>query len=526
MWNLCTGGASINKLVEYFENLYLGIIDAVYELKGLEISTDVTGSRYCETTPEASVPVNSENLNRTELILDSSLESDRLFCSCGECCFVCFYAICFSILKEISYWNENTLDAIIENSHYIHENMMLKEHCTVSDLPTSLVIDVAYIEASFNVVYKGIKEKQQSLFVIQEMKTVITENQEHNTGFLMSTSLSKCYVCCIFKRRNLGRQSYAVFGVDNKKAKGYVYEIFENVTSAIELLVRILTDKQELKAKTYEMQFIKCSCDLLEKDRQKIIRRHLSVKQKQNLAKQRRENYASMDPVKKRACLDNCAVKYTNMESGQKKALMIRKAESYRLMEPTKKQKLSIQNAEKYKVMDPNKKQELSVQNAKKYKLIEVNKKQQLRVQNAEKYKVMEPNKKQELFLQNAERYRGMDFVEKKNLIKQIATRRKELKEKKCSSTFSLNYYIQQFNRAIREGPCYICVVCNRLLYRKTVLEFKKDKYKTNSCLFTSVTSFNGNVYICKTCDVTIKKKNKTPCQAVYNNLAVDDVPS
>ena len=247
---------SIYKLVEYFENLYLGIIDAVYELKGLEISTDVTESRYCETTPVAPVPVNSENLNRTELISDSSLESDRLFCSCGGCCFVCFYAICFSILKEISYWNENTLDAIIENSNYIHENMMLKEHCTVSDLPTSLVIDVANIEASFNVAFKGIKEKQQSLFVIQEMKTVITENQEHNTGFLMSTSQSKCYVCCIFKRRNLGRRSYAVFGVDNKKAKGYVYEIFKSVASAIELLVKILTDKKELEAKIRRM---KCS---------------------------------------------------------------------------------------------------------------------------------------------------------------------------------------------------------------------------------------------------------------------------
>ena len=191
---------------------------------------------------------------------------------------------------------------------------MLKEHCTVSDLPTNLVIDVGNIEASFNVVYKGKKKKQQSLFVIQEMKTVITENQEHNTGFLMSTSQSKCYVCCIFKRRNLGRQSYAVFGIDNKKSKGYVYEIFDSVTSAIELLVRILTDKKELEAATYEMQFIKCSCDLLEKERQRIIRNHLSVKQKQNFAKKRRENYASMDPVKKRACLDNCAVKYVNME--------------------------------------------------------------------------------------------------------------------------------------------------------------------------------------------------------------------
>ena len=84
------------------------------------------------------------------------------------------------------------------------------------------------------------------------MKTIITENQEQNNGFLMSTSQSKCYVCCLFKRRNLGRQSYAVFGLDNKKAKGYVYEVFESVTSAIKLLVKILTDKKELEAKTYE----------------------------------------------------------------------------------------------------------------------------------------------------------------------------------------------------------------------------------------------------------------------------------
>ena len=112
--------ASIYKLVEYFENLYLGIIDAVYELKGVEILTDLTGSD-CQTTPEACPPVNIENLNRTELIADSSLESDTSFCSCTGCCFICFYAICFSILKEINYWNENILDAIIENSNKEHD---------------------------------------------------------------------------------------------------------------------------------------------------------------------------------------------------------------------------------------------------------------------------------------------------------------------------------------------------------------------------------------------------------------------
>ena len=214
----------------------------------------------------------------------------------------------------------------------------------------------------------------------------------------------------------------------------------------------------------------------------------MSVKQKQKLAKQQRDNYAAMEPTKKRVCLDNCAAKYANMESCQKKALTIRKAEKYRLMEPTKKRKLSDQKVQKYRLMEPNKKQELSIQ-------------------NPEKYRLMEPNKKQELSIQNAEKYRRMDCGEKKDVIKQIVTRRKELKEEKCSSTYSLDYYIQQFNRDIREGPYHICVVCNRLLYRKTVVEFKKDKYNCSSCLFTSVTSFNGKMYICNTCLVTIKKK-------------------
>ena len=51
--------------MEYFENLYAGIIDAVYEMRGVQISTDVimTGSVVL-MTPEASPAVNIENLHR------------------------------------------------------------------------------------------------------------------------------------------------------------------------------------------------------------------------------------------------------------------------------------------------------------------------------------------------------------------------------------------------------------------------------------------------------------------------------
>ena len=253
--------------------------------------------------------------------------------------------------------------------------------------------------------------------------------------------------------------------------------------------------------------------------------RLMEPNKRQELSIKEAEKYRLMEPSKRQELSVKNAEKYRLMEPSKKEELNFKNSEKYRFMEPSKKQELSVKNAEKYRLMEPSQKQELFVQNAEKYRLMEPSKKQELFLQNAEKYRLMEPNKKQELFLQNAEKYRLMDSDKKKDLIKQIVAKGKESKHKKCS-TRSLDYYIEQFKRdLIREGPYHICVVCNRLLYRKTVLEFKKGKYNCNSCLFTSVTSFNGNMYICNTCHVTIKKKNKTPCQAVYNNLAVDEVP-
>ena len=149
--------ASLDKVVEYFENLYIGSKDAVYELKGVEILTDGAGTVGLSTR-EISLPANIENLNGNQINLVGSPESD-MYCSCARCCFICFYAICFSVLKEIRYWNESTLDSIIEKSNQLHESIMLKDHCTVSDLPNCLAIDVANITASFNVVYKETKKR-------------------------------------------------------------------------------------------------------------------------------------------------------------------------------------------------------------------------------------------------------------------------------------------------------------------------------------------------------------------------------
>ena len=44
------------------------------------------------------------------------------------------------------------------------------------------------------------------------------------------------------------------------------------------------------------------------------------------------------------------------------------------------------------------------------------------------------------------------------------------------------------FQKAIQDGPYYICVVCNRTLYRKTVKFFHESKYETTAQnIFTNV---------------------------------------
>ena len=59
----------------------------------------------------------------------------------------------------------------------------------------------------------------------------------------------------------------------------------------------------------------------------------------------------------------------------------------------------------------------------------------------------------------------------------------------------SVKYFIVRFSpnstafqSKIREGPYYICSICNRILYKKTVIQLKKKQmYNTQQELFTEL---------------------------------------
>ena len=110
-----------------------------------------------------------------------------------------------------------------------------------------------------------------------------------------------------------------------------------------------------------------------------------------------------------------------------------------------------------------------------------------------------------------------MDARKKKRLLSQL--------NEKLVKARSVELCINQFKTKIREGPYFICTVCNRILYKKSVITCLEEK---NPCqtYFNIQPSFYGKQYICNTCHSKVIKGN-LPCQAVVNgNMYVDEIPT
>ena len=84
---------------------------------------------------------------------------------------------------------------------------------------------------------------------------------------------------------------------------------------------------------------------------------------------------------------------------------------------------------------------------------------------------------------------------------------------------------ISKFQSRIKEGFYYICSVCNRLLYRKSVKLLEKKYSSVPKTLFKDIASFDSKEYICTTCHSKVVK-GKIPCQAIYNDMSIDEIPA
>ena len=84
---------------------------------------------------------------------------------------------------------------------------------------------------------------------------------------------------------------------------------------------------------------------------------------------------------------------------------------------------------------------------------------------------------------------------------------------------------VSELKCLIKEGPYFICVICHRCLYKRSVIRFDFSNYSSVvNQLVQLVGSYDHGVYLCKTCHSKVKK-NKVPCLAVSNKLSVEWLP-
>ena len=81
---------------------------------------------------------------------------------------------------------------------------------------------------------------------------------------------------------------------------------------------------------------------------------------------------------------------------------------------------------------------------------------------------------------------------------------------------------VQRFKLEVRNGPFFICVICNRCLYKRSVKIFHSHNYNMPAIdifYVAHIKSFNEE-FICLTCNKKLNKR-EVPCQAVYNKLEI-----
>ena len=134
-----------------------------------------------------------------------------------------------------------------------------------------------------------------------------------------------------------------------------------------------------------------------------------------------------------------------------------------------KKEKLLSHRAEWYKSLDPEEKEKLLSKSAdwkKKQKRAEwfnlLNSAQKQK--RVEWYKSLNPEKKENFCLE--EWYKTLDPADKDKITSQVQVNKETHRN---SVPHDLDHRIPFFQSKIREGSYYICSVCNRILYRKTV---------------------------------------------------------
>ena len=172
------------------------------------------------------------------------METDANISLLKKSCAICFYCICFSIIKPCSYWKSVTLEAVVEHGNIFYkENLDISNQPTINELPSRLKIYDANVDVKYSSKHQGILSCC-SLSTKLVLQRLILENKNMNTGFLLWIS-GYCVSCviCHTGRGTTKTKKTTYFVMEYHENQGL--QVFEDndINSLIETLCKIVTKK-------------------------------------------------------------------------------------------------------------------------------------------------------------------------------------------------------------------------------------------------------------------------------------------
>ncbi|XP_077976185.1 uncharacterized protein LOC120334975 [Styela clava] len=214
------------------------------------------------------------------------------------------------------------------------------------------------------------------------------------------------------------------------------------------------------------------------------------------------------------------------LDGKHRKQVKTRSAEQNKLDEKHREQ-MKARSVKKYK-HDEKQREQMKARSVKKYKHDEKHR-ERMKTRSVKKYDLDELHR-QEVKTRSANMYR---FDAKHNqLVRNVAQKKYGCSKRDMSAKNS----IEKFGKSIKCGPNCVCCICIRSFFRKSVIVYKRNKYKcgnistkykhkcntfcTKPCGFVNA----RNIWICHTCSSKLKS-GKVPVKAWDNNMLVEEVP-
>ena len=410
-------------------------------------------------------------INCSSAMTENETMNDNLNYKIAQSYYVFLFAICFSTIKACNYWNDQTQTAIAEHAIELFDkvsniNPMLSTYLPKSTEICGKTFDIVYTSRHEGTLYCVSTSSRDALAV------VISGNTMNNAGFLICFENSS--LACIIQDRKCVKTSqrtkYFLLAADENREVNLFKELPDSRSVVDRLCEYLNLNEPDLQETEYMLQFLSIPCSVTRSEKRRILRNHKSNEQNEKIRETKKMNNKFMCPIKKKVLNESKVLKYKQMDPIKKKVLNESKVLKYKQIDPIKKKVLNESKVLKYKEMDPFQKNVFREKRAMSYKA-------------------------------------------------------KGTSEKDPKKQHDLDYYISKFHSRIKEGPYYVCSVCNRLLYRKSVkLLEKKDYSSVAKSVFTNISSFDNKEYVCTTCLSKVVKGN-IPCQAVYNDMSVDEIP-